>query len=221
MKFTVITTEGHEGKVLEMNADQEVVTLHSATGELLGALPWGAVIEQILASDDDVRFAHARSHPRAPLAVKVRYTTPEGKQFDSLTGGIGAGGLFIESSTPLAPGTELSVEFALPDRPWEKYKAKAKVAWTRNKPERHLLFPGMGVQFTNIDEKARKELVETRRCVESFPPSDLIPSVCPATHPTVWILRDRRVERCPRIRIAEHSQTIGRFCSHPRRGILS
>ena len=160
MKFPVTTTEGHEGKVLEMNADHEVITLHSATGELLGVLSWGAVIEQILTNDDDARFANARSQPRAPLAVKVRYTTPEGKQFDSLTGGIGAGGLFIESSTPLAPGTELSVEFALPDRPWEKHKAKAKVVWTRNKPERHLLFPGMGVQFTNIDEKARKELVE-------------------------------------------------------------
>jgi type IV pilus assembly protein PilZ len=160
MKVVVITTEGHEGKILEMNTEQEVVTLHGVTGETLGSLSWGAVIEQILASDDDVRFAHARSHPRAPLAVKVRYTTPEGKQFDSLTGGIGAGGLFIESSAPLAPGTELSVEFALPDHPWEKHKAKAKVAWTRNKPERHLLFPGMGVQFTNIDEKARKELVE-------------------------------------------------------------
>jgi len=160
MKVSVVTTEGHEGKTLEMNTEQEVVTLHGVTGEALGSLSWGAVIEQILASDDDVRFAHARSHPRAPLAVKVRYTTPEGKQFDSLTGGIGAGGLFIESSAPLAPGTELSVEFALPDRPWEKHTAKAKVAWTRNKPERHLLFPGMGVQFTNIDEKARKELVE-------------------------------------------------------------
>ena len=160
MKFHVNTTEGQQGKVLEMNADQEMVTLQSAKGELLGTLSWGAIIEQILASDDDVRFAHARSHPRAPLAVKVRCTTSEGKQFDSLTGGIGAGGLFIESSSPLAPGTELSVEFALPDRPWEKHKAKAKVAWTRDKPERHLLFPGMGVQFTHIDEKARKELVE-------------------------------------------------------------
>ena len=160
MKLSVTTTEGHKGKVLEMNAEQEVITLHSPTGELLGILSWEAVIEQILAGDDDARFAHARSHPRAPLAVKVRYTTPEGKQFDSLTGGIGAGGLFIESSAPLAPGTELSVEFALPDRPWEKHKATAKVAWTRNRPERHLLFPGMGVKFTNIDEKARIELVE-------------------------------------------------------------
>ena len=161
MKFSVIATEGHEGKVLEMDAEQEVVMLHSAGGTLLGALSWRMVIEQTLASsDDDARFAHVRSYPRAPLAVKVRYTTPEGKQFESLTGGIGAGGLFIESSTPLAPGTELSVEFALPDRPWEKHKATAKVAWTRNKPERHLLFPGMGVQFTHIDEKAREELVE-------------------------------------------------------------
>jgi type IV pilus assembly protein PilZ len=160
MKLPVIVTEGHEGKVLEINAEQEVVTLHSATGALLGSLSWGTVIEQIISSDDDVRFAHARSHPRAPLAMKVRYTTPEGKQFDSLTGGIGAGGLFIESSTPLAPGTELSVEFALPDHPWEKHKAKAKVAWTRSKPERHLLFPGMGIQFIDLDEKARKELIE-------------------------------------------------------------
>ena len=118
------------------------------------------VIEQVLVSSDDTRFAHVRSYPRAPLALKVRYTTPEGKQFESLTGGIGAGGLFIESSTPLAPGTELSIEFALPDRPWEKHKAMAKVAWTRNRPERHLLFPGMGIQFTHIDDKAREELVE-------------------------------------------------------------
>lgn len=30
MKLPVITTEHHEGKVLEINADQEVVTLYSA-----------------------------------------------------------------------------------------------------------------------------------------------------------------------------------------------
>src|SRR3990167_541480 len=160
MKHPVITTAGHQGKLLIVDPDQETILIHDASGILLGGIPWGHIIDRLLASDDDTRFAHCRTHPRAPLAVKVRYSTPEGKQFDSLTGGIGAGGIFIESSTPLAPGTELSVEFALPDRPWEKHKTKAKVAWTRNKPERHLLFPGMGVQFTDIDEKARKELVE-------------------------------------------------------------
>ncbi len=160
MKFSVAATPGHQGKTLEVDPNQEVINLHGPNGALLGTLSWQEIIERVLATDDDTRFAHARAHARAPLAVKVKYTTPEGRQFDSLTGGIGGGGMFIESSQPLAPGTELAVEFALPDRPWEKHKAKAKVAWTRNKPERFLLFPGMGVQFTDIDDKSRKELVD-------------------------------------------------------------
>ncbi len=160
MKFPVTLTQEHEGKILELDCDRETITLLSDKGELLGTLPWSAIIERVLGADEESRFAHARAHPRAPLAVKVRYTTPEGKQFDSLTGGVGGGGLFIESSAPLKQGTELSVEFALPDRPWEKLKAKAKVAWTRNKPERYLLFPGMGVQFTDIDPEAREQLNE-------------------------------------------------------------
>lgn len=160
MKFSVTSSADHQGKTLEVDANREVIALHGSDGKLLGAVSWKDLIERIVTSDDDTRFAHTRAHPRAPLAVKVKYTTPEGKQFDSLTGGIGGGGFFIESSQPLAPGTELAVEFALPDRPWEKHKARAKVAWTRNKPERYLLFPGMGVQFIEIDDKSRKELVE-------------------------------------------------------------
>jgi type IV pilus assembly protein PilZ len=160
MKLPIITAPEHQGKYLVVDVDQEAINVYDASGHLLGNVPWAALVEQVLASDEDTRFAHYRTHQRAPLAVKVRYTTPEGKQFDSLTGGIGGGGLFIESGTPLAPGTELAVEFALPDRPWEKLKAKAKVAWTRNKPERYLLFPGMGVQFTEIDGKAQSLLVD-------------------------------------------------------------
>ena len=160
MKFSVTSTTGHQGKSLEISPNNEVIILHGSDGAVLGAIPWKDIIERIINSDEDVRFAHARAHARAPLALKVKYTTPEGKQYDSLTGGIGGGGLFIESSQPLAPGTELTVEFALPDRPWEKHKAKAKVAWTRNKPERFLLFPGMGIQFIEIDDRSRNELVE-------------------------------------------------------------
>ena len=174
MKYPVLTTANHQGKHLIVDADQETILIHDASGILLGGIPWGHIIDRLLASDDDTRFAHCRAQPRAPLALKVRYTTPEGKQFDSLTGGIGGGGLFIESGTPLAPGTEVSMEFALPDRPWEKVKAKGKVAWTRNRPERHLLFPGMGVQFTDIDEKAQTQLVEL---VEALNRNRVLPAV--------------------------------------------
>jgi len=142
-----------------MDSEREAIIVYDASGQLLGSMPWGAIIERVLASGEDARFAHCRAQPRAPLALKVRYTTPEGKQFDSLTGGIGGGGLFIESGAPMAPGTELLVEFSLPDRPWDKLKAKAKVAWTRNKPERYLLFPGMGVQVVDMDKAVQEQLV--------------------------------------------------------------
>jgi len=160
MKFPVTMTQEHQGKVLEIDCDRETLTLINDQGHVLGTLSWGTLIERVLSIDEDTRFAHSRAHPRAPLAIKVHCMTSEGKHFDSLTGGIGGGGLFIESSTPLAPGTEMTVEFVLPDRPSEKYKAKAKVAWTRPKPERYLLFPGMGVQFTEIDETTQQRLIE-------------------------------------------------------------
>ena len=160
MTFPVVSTAGHLGKSLVVDSERETINVHDTSGQLLGNMPWGAIIERVLVSGEDARFAHCRTQPRAPLALKVRYTTPEGKEFDSLTGGIGGGGLFIESGTPLSPGTELTVEFALPDRPWDKLKAKAKVAWVRNKPERYLLFPGMGIQFVELDKNVQEELVE-------------------------------------------------------------
>jgi uncharacterized protein (TIGR02266 family) len=165
MKLPVVSTAGHRGKSLIIDAQQETIYVQDTVGQLLGNVSWGSVIERVLATNEDARFAHCRTQPRAPLALKVRYTTPEGKQFDSLTGGIGGGGLFIESGAPLSPGTELTVEFALPDRPTEKLKAKAKVAWARHKPERYLLFPGMGIQFMDIDEKIQEDLV---RLVEAL-----------------------------------------------------
>jgi len=159
MKFPVTSTVDHQGKMLVIDPDLETIIVQDASGNVLGDMPWGAVIERVLADDDD-KFEHCRAHPRATLAVKVRCSTLDGQEFESLTGGIGGGGLFIESSSPLALGSEVSLEFALPDRPLEKLKAKAKVVWVRNKPERYLLFPGMGVQFVEIDKNAQGHLME-------------------------------------------------------------
>ena len=80
MRFPVLITASHQGKLLIVDADQEMILVHDATGALLGGIPWGHVIDRLLASDDDTRFAHCRTYPRAPLALKVRYSTPEGKQ---------------------------------------------------------------------------------------------------------------------------------------------
>jgi type IV pilus assembly protein PilZ len=159
MMFSVVSSSGHLGKSLVIDSGRERINVQDTSGQLLGSMSWSEIIERVLVNGEDARFTHCRTQPRAALALKVRYTTPEGKQFDSLTGGIGGGGLFIESGAPLSPGTELTVEFALPDRPWDKLKAKAKVAWVRNKPERYLLFPGMGIQFVELDKKVQEQLV--------------------------------------------------------------
>ncbi len=160
MKLPVIATEGHQGETLEVDCDQEIMTLVSPQGNLVGSVTWGSVIEHIGLTAKEEAGANTRAHPRAPLAVKVRCTTEDGRQFECLTGGMGGGGLFIENGAPLPPGTQLTVEFALPDRPTEVFTAKAKVAWVRSKAERYLLFPGMGVQFTDIEDAHRKRVVD-------------------------------------------------------------
>lgn len=158
MKFTVTATEGHQGKALEVDLDNETVTVLDAQGQSMGTVPWGSLIEFIQTTATEKTLAEARRHTRAPLAIKVRCRTSDGLEFESLTGGLSGGGLFIENSTPLPPGTDLTVEFALPDRPTERMSAKAKVAWVRNRAERYLLFPGMGIQFTDFDAECRKQV---------------------------------------------------------------
>lgn len=159
MKFSVTSTPGYAGKSLVMDVEREVITIEDASGRVLGDVPWGAVIERVLA-DDGTKFAHCRAYPRVNLALKVRCITADGQTFDSLTGGIGGGGMFIESSAPLSVGSELSMEFALPDRPLHKLRAKGRVVWVRHKIERYVLFPGMGIQFVDIDEESQKMIVD-------------------------------------------------------------
>src|SRR6185437_956297 len=105
MTFPVVSTAGHQGKSLVVDSGRETINVHDASDQLLGSMSWGAIIERVLVSGEDARFAHCRAQPRAPLALKFRYTTTEGKQCDSLTGVIGGGGRFIESGAHLSPGT--------------------------------------------------------------------------------------------------------------------
>ncbi|GKS56629.1 hypothetical protein YTPLAS18_01560 [Nitrospira sp.] len=159
MKFPVLSTDAHQGKTLEIDCDRETLTLLGHQGESLGSLTWAWVIDRILSNNEVDAFAHCRAYPRAPLAIKVACETEDGHRFESLTGGIGGGGLFIESSSPLAPGSELVLEFSLPDSPGRTISAKAKVVWRRHKVERLLMFPGMGLQFTDIRDEARDQIV--------------------------------------------------------------
>ncbi len=160
MKLPVVVTKAHKGKALQLDSERETITLLGPQGESLGSVSWELVINQILRLREPKVGSELRGQPRISLLVKVRYSTPEGKQFESRATGIGGGGLFIESNTPLPVGMELAVEFALPDRPTEWLRAKARVAWVCHKPDQYSFFPGMGVRFTDISEAARNRVVE-------------------------------------------------------------
>ena len=100
MKYPVVSSLRHKGKTIELDATREIITLIGINGEAMGNLSWDFVIDQILAYRKPPVSREARTEPRVSLAFRVKYRTPEGQQFESRAGGIGGGGLFIESQSP-------------------------------------------------------------------------------------------------------------------------
>ena len=123
-------------------------------------MTWASIIEQARPLPEPDRWNDLRDEPRLSLVLKVRYTTSGGKTIESRAGGIGGGGLFIESITPFPVGTDITLEFSLPDSPTEWMYAKGTIAWVCPKPDHYTFSPGMGVRFTDIGLEARTRIVE-------------------------------------------------------------
>ena len=160
MKYPVVSSLRHKGKTIELDSAREVITLWGINGEQMGNLSWDFIIDQILAYRKPQASREVRSEPRVTLAFRVRYKTPEGQQFESRAGGIGGGGLFIESQVPLPVGTKLMIDFSLPERPNEWLPAKGVVAWVCPKADQYTFSPGMGVRFTEIASDIRNRVLE-------------------------------------------------------------
>jgi uncharacterized protein (TIGR02266 family) len=101
------------------------------------------------------------------LTFRVKYKTPEGQHFESRAGGIGGGGLFIESHSPLPVGTKLALEFSLPEKPSEWLPAKGLVAWVCPKADQYTFSPGMGVRFTEISPDIRNRVLELVKSLQT------------------------------------------------------
>ncbi|MEW6544594.1 MAG: PilZ domain-containing protein [Nitrospirota bacterium] len=156
-RWPVAVSEAHQGKSLEVDVAKETISLIGPSGENLGTVTWAAVIELIQETYPPPR-TEARAHPRVSLVIRVRYRTAAGVEAETRASGIGGGGLFIESTSPLPVGTELALEFALPDRPTEWLSAKGAVAWVCPKSDHYTFFPGMGVRFTQIAAGVRERV---------------------------------------------------------------
>jgi type IV pilus assembly protein PilZ len=168
VKYPVSLSLRHKGKVLELDAEREMVDLLGVNGDVIGNLSWDFVIDQILAYRKGSVQKEVRSEPRISLAFRVRYNSPEGPQFESRAGGIGGGGLFIESQTPLPVGTRLAMEFSLPEKSEEWMPAKGTVAWVCPKADQYTFSPGMGVRFTEIAEDVRDRIHEIVKSIQDM-----------------------------------------------------
>lgn len=167
VKLPVVSSTRHKGKSLHLDSAREIVTLVGINGETLGTLPWDFIIDHILAYRKPSQLEDGRTEPRISFSIRVRYNTPQGVHIESRAGGIGGGGLFIESEAPLPVDTKLVIEFSLPDSPTEWLSAKGVVAWVCPKADQYTFSPGMGVRFTDIATETRTRVLNLIHSVKN------------------------------------------------------
>ena len=98
-----------------------------------------------------------RLSPRAPVTVRVDYATIDA-MFSEFSRNINEGGLFIETETPLVLEEQVQLHFRLPGVE-DPFKVSGRVAWVREVGGAEGP-PGMGVEFENLDEGARRQIDE-------------------------------------------------------------
>ncbi|MDF1535628.1 MAG: TIGR02266 family protein [bacterium] len=92
-----------------------------------------------------------RKHPRVDVWIEVTFKSPM-ELVCSFMPNISKGGMFIQTSEPLALGTVLALAFQLPGQE-NLIRVKGKVVW--NSPPGRGRKPGMGVQFNEMPEEDR------------------------------------------------------------------
>lgn len=109
------------------------------------------------AFDKSQSQAADRADHRVPIQLLVDYRSGGSYLFDFCKD-VGAGGVFIETKTPLSAGSEIDLTFTIPDSK-ETLRTKAKVIWSQGPiAGRADINVGMGVQFTQFSESQRKKL---------------------------------------------------------------
>lgn len=68
---------------------------------------------------------------------------------------IGLGGVFLQADVPYKAGTEIDIQFIVPDHT-KPITIKCKVAWSKTQPD----VPGMGVEFISISDEDKDILIE-------------------------------------------------------------
>ena len=129
-----------------------VVWTDQRVRSLLGTkVAHGVAFEQPVDPTRVGRWVHRgerRSHVRAQVEIDVECaygeTTVDGKCLN-----LSQGGMFIATENPVAPGTEVTLHFKLPD-PFDPLSVPARVAWMSREEIEPGATTGMGVLFLDL-----------------------------------------------------------------------
>ena len=106
--------------------------------------------------------AERRRAPRMLVDLEVDYASEENYLFAYITD-ISATGIFIRTTTPEAPGTQLNLRFSSENS--GAIEVEGEVIWVNpyrpGTPDN--LHPGMGIRFVNLDNELRDRLFELIR----------------------------------------------------------
>jgi uncharacterized protein (TIGR02266 family) len=101
-----------------------------------------------------LRGGTPRGQARVHCDARVQISNDEGERWGTVRN-LSRGGIFVESEAPVAPGTEVALEFALPDLPL-RLAPTAQVIWLR--PRQKATPPGMGLRFLALDGDSAREI---------------------------------------------------------------
>ena len=109
-----------------------------------------------------VSDAERRRAPRMLVDLEVDYASEENYLFAYITD-ISATGIFIRTTTPEAPGTQLNLRFSSENS--GAIEVEGEVIWVNpyrpGAPDN--LHPGMGIRFLGLDNELRDRLLELIR----------------------------------------------------------
>ncbi|MFQ5456772.1 MAG: PilZ domain-containing protein [Nitrospirota bacterium] len=166
MNLLLKKSEKYKGYSLDIDHINESISIVDRKKNVICKVSLDEIIVNIVDSFD--YYINKRKEPRVPLAIKIKYIDEDGKGHEGITSTLGGGGLFIESPAPLHPGSNVQLEFVLPDKEGGDIKAEGRVVWNRPNFERIINFPGMGIQFTNISDREKKNLVKFVNSVKKW-----------------------------------------------------
>ena len=105
---------------------------------------------------DDAGAIERRADPRAAVRTEIKIFYPDLRHLaDAICRDISVGGMFVESPSPLAVGTEIRFDLHIPTRRPQVVRGDGVVVWSR-KVELDAGKPaGFGVRFLQLDTRFR------------------------------------------------------------------